>query len=149
MTEQKFNWKKMLFVASLAVNVLVIGALAGAAFKHKGSDKSNMGASMQGAMIRALPHDHRKALGQSMRGDGNQFKKQRGQSREVKAALKAAIAAVPFDAEALRAVFERQKQVRAVFSDRGDTLWIDLISKMTDDERAAFAEDIDFRKPRK
>jgi uncharacterized membrane protein len=91
--------------------------------------------------------EQRKLLGHKMRGDG--FKKQRGQSREVKTALKDAIAAVPFDADALRAVFERQKQVRLAFTDRGDALWIDLITKMSDEERAAFANGIDFRKARK
>jgi uncharacterized membrane protein len=151
MSEQKFNWKKILFVASLAVNVLVVGALAGAAFKHKDNDRSGGGSSttLQGAMIRALPMEQRKMLGQKIRGDGNQFKKQRGQSREVKDALKNAIASVPFDADALRAVFERQKQVRDVFTERGDALWIELITNMSDEERAAFAKEINFRKSRK
>lgn len=149
MTERKFNWKKTLFVASLALNVLVIGTLAGAAFKHKGNDKPNMSATMQGAMIRALPQEQRRLLGQKIRGDGNGFKKQRSQSREVKTALKDAISAVPFDADALRTVFERQKQVRSTFADRGDALWIELITKMSDEERAEFAKAIDFRKARK
>lgn len=149
MQERKFNWKKVLFVASLALNVLVIAALAGAAFKHKGKSATFRNATFQGAMIRALPQDQRRLLGENMRRNSDSFKKQRGQSRAVKVALKEAIAAVPFDADALRDVFERQKQVRTGFSERGDALWIELITKMTDEERAQFANDISFSKPRK
>lgn len=149
MAERKFNWKKALFIASLALNVLVIGALAGAAFKPHSRGGPFRGATLQSAMVRALPDDQRKLLGESMRRNGDHFKAQRGQSLAVKADLKAAIAAVPFDGDALRQVFERQKQVRSDFSNRGDDMWINLITKMSDEERAQFANDIEFRKSRK
>ncbi len=149
MKERKFNWKKMLLIVSLGLNILVISALAGSVFKMRGGDRHLDGASVQGAMIRALPEDQRRQLGQRIRKNGEHFKAQRGQSRALRAALKEAIAAQPFDGEALHQVFERQKGLRSAFSERGDALWIELITSMTDEERATFSENIQFRKKRK
>jgi uncharacterized membrane protein len=149
MTERKLNWKKMLFIASLGLNVLVIAALVGSAFKPHSRGGAFKGGTLQGAMVRALPDDQRKALRERMRKNGDYFKAQRGKSRAVKADLKAAIIAVPFDADQLRQVFARQKHVRSDFSNRGDAMWIELIENMSDDERVQFANGIEFRKHRK
>lgn len=143
----KPNWKKYLLIGSLAMNVLVVFAIAGAAFKDDGPRHKGRDATMQGALVRALPDDMRSQLKDSLKKGRDGFRKDRETSRKLREDMKAVIGATPFDAAALRAVFAQQKQLRESFVDRGDQIWITLISDMTDEQRRAFADNIQFGKP--
>jgi uncharacterized membrane protein len=148
MTEKpKTSWKKYLLIGSLALNVLVVFAIAGAAFKPDRPKLKDREVSIQGSFMRALPEDMREQLKDSFRKGGEGFRKQRETSRKLREEMKVVISATPYEDAALRAVFEKQKQLRIAFVDRGDSVLIELISSMTDEQRAEFAKNLRFGKP--
>jgi len=147
--ETKMGWKKYLLIGSLALNVLVLGLLAGAFVKVNKTGAKFQEISMQGPMIRALPEEQRKALRGSFMKRDTKSGDRRSASRQVRQDFKAALTAVPFDPQALRDVFKAQRSIRSHLIDSSDEVWIDVISGMSDAQRATFAAEVEFRKPRK
>lgn len=147
--ETKMGWKKYLLIGSLALNVLIIGLVVGAGFKGRKVSDRLQTLAFQGPMIRALPDAQRDMLKKSFRKKAGDTSGRRQASREVRQELKSAISAVPFDAQVLRDVFVKQREIRNGFIDANDEVWIEIISGMSDAERAAFARDVEFRKPKK
>jgi len=147
--DTKIGWKKYLLIGSLALNVLVLGLMAGAFFKVGKVGPKFQEVSMQGPMIRALPEEKRQMLRGSFMKRDTKSGDRRSASRKVRSDFKAALTAVPFDPQALRDVFVAQREIRSRFIDSSDDVWIEVISGMTDAERATFANEVEFRKPRK
>ncbi len=139
---------------SLAVNLLLIGALAGAGYRHAGGpgarERTGPGA-MSYAMpyMQALPRAERRAMRQQMQGQDTPSRDtRRAQFQQMLAALRAA----PFDAAAVRAVLDAQQAAGAAVQASAQAAWLDRVTRMDDTARASYAdalEDVLARGPRR
>lgn len=137
---------KIALIASLAVNVLVIGAIIGA-MSH-GSDRGprkNRGGGQENAAIgiygRALDKTDRRAIGDALRNG------QSANSREIRAelgelALHASelLTQSPFDKTAFSDLLQQQQGLIKGRSDAMQGVLVEHIATMSDEQRTAYAK---------
>ncbi len=141
-------WVRVLLAVSLTLNLLVIGAIAGAHLRRN-TDQRQAGpmearSAMRdlgyGAFIDALPRDQRRALGQALRERGGSFAVNRTALAEEFKAMLAALRADPFVAGDLQDVLEQQGQRVAGRTLIGRQLVLERIAAMPLQDRQAFAD---------
>lgn len=132
------RWMRGLLLASLAVNLLGLGAVVGAALtdgkRWHGVD------GHAGHMVRALNDEDRRALREQMRAARAEGREGREAHRAALRDLLAELRATPFDAAAVEA---RLAAVRGHFMDRlerGQTLLAQRFAEMSPAERSAYAD---------
>ena len=139
------RWMGPVLVVSLALNLLVIGALGGAlVMREKWQGGRHEARGMTGGpLIHALDRDDRRKLGRALRD----LRRDRGVTHEARAKTMAALIsdlrAVPFDAAAVAA---RLAETHAVFGqdiEAAHGLLVAHIAAMSDDERAEFADRVE------
>lgn len=135
----KRRWLAILLGASLTLNLLVVGLIAGMALRFHGkSDRSPP--SFGPALYRALPDADRKALRERMhqadRGD-------RQTRQEGFKDLTLALRAVPFDPDALAGIVEQQTALRVHTQQSLGEAWLVVVEKMTDAQRSSYADRLD------
>ncbi len=134
-------WLRFVLIASLALNMLTVGMIGGAAIKWsqwRGHHPPRLDQA-GGPLTRALTQEDRREIGRRMRAAYRESGKKRGHKRAEMAALVEDLKAQPFDAEAVRMRLARQ---RAVFDERlalGQALLLERLTQMSDAERAAYA----------
>jgi uncharacterized membrane protein len=113
MSEQtRFPWR-MLLLLSLALNLLAVGAVAGAygagVRVQREADGGAMVQRMRGprAFLRALPIDTRAIMRQELADSWIESREARQAAIEARRAAFAAVAAEPYDAARVRTAFER------------------------------------------
>ncbi|WP_371226403.1 periplasmic heavy metal sensor [Roseovarius sp. 2305UL8-3] len=140
-------WLRVVFGLSLALNLLVVGAVVGSVIKWGGKERGP-GArieQMGGPLTRALSKRDRHEIGREMR---RAFDKTPDGQNERRAALEALVADLRvdrFDREVVAGHLARQ---RAFLNDRmafGQGLMLERIEKMSVEERAAFADRLEKR----
>ncbi|MFU1479406.1 periplasmic heavy metal sensor [Roseovarius sp. C7] len=134
----------LLLTVSLAVNLLVAGAVGTALWMHDGPGRGHKGHSgLGGPLTRALAPEDRRALGEALR----EARRGSGSSREDRAAsyetILSALRAQPFDAEALGAAMNAHRQMFEADIATGQALLVGHLAKMSDDERADFADRVE------
>lgn len=146
---------KLLLVLSLALNLLVIGVVAGGAFKHA----RNAGAAPPGSDLRALwwalPDAARRDLRATMSADhepghrARNREERRAQAAERMVQMHHLLRAEPFDAEAFAALLELERQARAGRIDAAHAALVARVAQMSSEERAAMAERLETRRQRR
>ncbi|HCQ66250.1 MAG TPA: hypothetical protein DIU07_14350 [Rhodobacteraceae bacterium] len=145
-------WPRLLLVASLTLNVLVLSVVAGAHVRD-GRD-GRRAPPPDRAMLReggfmpffdAMPREARKRTAEA-------FREKTGGGKPDRAALAAdfrgfvgALRAEPFAAEALAAVLEAQHDRAGARVSAGHTILVEQIAAMTPAERAGFADALEKR----
>lgn len=132
-------WLRLAFGASLALNLLVIGLVAGTAFRYGGKDGMRPPPSSFGAtMYRQLSRDDRRALRAAMKNGGpkDQFARRKSEAQAIGAALRAD----PFDADAVETLLEGQASQRRDWQMSVQTAWMARLEKMSPAERTAYAD---------
>mgnify|MGYP002620424215 CR=1 FL=1 len=149
------GWRIVL-VVSLALNLLVVGIMAGGAFKHA---RSGAAGGAQTSELRALwwalPDAARRDLSGTMRYGPEPG--QRAQSREERRAeasarmaqMRAMLRNEPFDAPGFATLLEQDRQARAQRIDRAHEAFVARLAQMSAEERAAVAERLGERRPRR
>ncbi|WP_135210736.1 periplasmic heavy metal sensor [Vitreimonas flagellata] len=141
MSEQRFPWRTLLFV-SVAVNLLVIGGIAGAlasGVRVQRNDPEAIVARMPGprAFMAALPAETRVKLRAELVDSWVETRQARIEAREARRAAFAAAAEEPFDGVRVKAAFARLRAADqaaiGVFHDN----MIDAFAELSPDERAA------------
>ncbi|UWR45989.1 periplasmic heavy metal sensor [Phaeobacter inhibens] len=137
---RRLRW---LLMASLALNLAVVGVVAGAAWRF--SDHKR-GAGMPppvGAMLfRDLDAETRRSLRSTAEGEHGSYKgRRRAEGDKVVELLRAS----PFDAMALGGMLEAQATRRNEFQRSVQAAWLDQIVAMTAGERAAYADQLEQR----
>jgi uncharacterized membrane protein len=138
------RWLRRALFVSVAVNLLVIGAVAGLVLTHGPRDdhivRADRGAGF-GMYVRALSAEDRAALREAYRaGRAEDGQGWRGAGRADQADLLAALRAEPFDPGAVAAVFDRHIARMSAGMARGRALMLARIEAMAAPERAAFAD---------
>jgi uncharacterized membrane protein len=136
--ERKWPWMRILLIASLGLNLLFVGLVVGAALRFGGPDSMRPPPrSLGSALYRALPEDVRQEMRQHSRTGHDTRRK--GGFKDV-GVIVASLRAVPFDAEGLKTVLDRQLVQREAFHRSIQDKWFDQITSMSDEERASYAD---------
>jgi uncharacterized membrane protein len=137
-------WLRLTFFASLALNLAVVGVVAGALLT--GGGKWGPGAHAGhpgGPLTRALDPEDRRAIGRAMRANMPDRAEARRAMRSEMTALLTALRASAFD----RAEVEsRMAALRGQFSSRmalGQAALLDRLEGMSPTERAAYADRVE------
>lgn len=136
------RWMRAALIASLALNLGIIGMVAGAMFKtggprHAESMVKDVGF---GAFTEALSKEDRASLRRAFLSDAPEFRDGRRDMRADFSDLLDKLRAEPFDAEELRAVLRRQHERNAERLELGQSLIYELMVAMAPDERQKFAD---------
>ncbi len=132
---------RIVLVISLALNLLVVGVIAGGLLSGRGpgGDGRRVDLSL-GPYARALdPHDV-DAIRAEMRGRGLDLRRDRRAMIEDTRSFVAALRAVPYDPEKTAEILLRQRGRVAQFQALGQDLVLDRIAQMSAETRAAFAD---------
>lgn len=136
------RWMRVLLVASLALNLLIIGVFLGAMFiggGHHGHHAPGLD-RVGGPLTRALGPDDRRAIGRQMRQAYQDGRPGRAQQKAAFDAVITALQQEPFDRAEVDA---RMQDMRSFVQARlalGQTLLLDRLEQMTPSDRAAYAE---------
>ncbi|MEM7490424.1 MAG: periplasmic heavy metal sensor [Pseudomonadota bacterium] len=128
-------------VASLALNVLVVGAVVGAALAHRGAPgRGGTGGPPEiRAIAGGLDGGDRRALLRALRDDGL-LREGRIRIRESRAEIAESLRAEPFDAAAFAAALAARQAVRADLATRGAGALAEVVATLSPAERAALAD---------
>ncbi len=135
-------WLRVLLFSSLALNLLIVGLVAGAFFRiGKDGGGPPYSPALGAVMFRELPdadRDHLRRGFDPSKRDGH-----RQQRRADAEALASALRASPFDLEAVRDVLAGQAARRAALQQGMQDAWLERIAAMTDDERLSYADRVE------
>lgn len=137
---KKRRWLPILLGVSLALNLVVVGVIAGAALRFHGDERMRHTPGFGPVLYRALPEEDRKALRSQLRREHREGSKER---EEDFGALTEALRAVPFDTTSVQALMDQQAEGRAAAHMALNRAWLDRVSRMTDDERREYADRIE------
>lgn len=131
---RKKRWMPAVLGISLALNLAVIAAVSGAAWRHKGVEKNGPRASKGGAIyMQALPRAMQKNLRQSVHEIGSG-------ARNTPAAMVAVLRQEPFDSAAAMRILEAERDGGLSRLEAMGTAWLSTVSEMTVQERSAYTD---------
>ncbi|WP_300014568.1 periplasmic heavy metal sensor [uncultured Roseobacter sp.] len=138
---------KVILGLSLALNLAVVGLIAGTALRHgdekRGGPRSaGFGAYGLPYMI-ALPREERRSVIQAVRAGKKGDLPDRAARRALYLETLAVLRASPFDAQALSDVVTSQAQTAIRVQQVAQDAWLEVVANMSDAERAAYAEEIE------
>ena len=141
----KRRWVMPVLFVSLALNLLVVGAILGRALapdEHRNRDRiaGPIRSVIGEPFVRALSRGDRKSVLSEIREQGPRFRQNRENLRQRVTAFLDALRAEPFDAERVRKLMEEQRQVARGRQELGETLLLNRLSQMTTEERLAYAD---------
>ncbi len=135
---------KLLLIVSLALNLLVIGALAGAFvmgprrghwhFGGRGEDFGLLG------FARNLPADRRSAIRKSVQRDRAALKPLWLEMRKARENAAAVLVAEPYDKDKVKAAFDAIGAAEGRLKDAGVAIFLNTAEQLTPDERRALGE---------
>ncbi len=154
MTEQPRNpvkpkrpWLKIMLATSVALNLLFVGFLAGAAARHSGDGAPNARAPGLGAFgapyMRALPTQERRAVLRSLRDAAQGNLPGRGARRAKFQEVLELLRAQPFDAEALTQAVTEQASTAVFVQQTAQNAWLEVVSNMSESDRRAYADAVE------
>jgi uncharacterized membrane protein len=132
---------KIMFFASLALNLLFVGAIGGALVR---SDSGGRGAIVRdlnfGPLTEALTKEDRADLRRAYVKAAPEMRDERASQREDIQSLLLVLRQEPFARDAVAAIFSRQMDRTKARLTLGQGMVLDLITGMTPEARAAFAD---------
>lgn len=144
MPTRRLPWMKLVLVLSLALNLLIAGAVAGAWLRHDRQDDEGRHGSLRdlgyGPFGEALSSEDRRDLAKELLGKARDLQANRSQFRQDFQTMLLTLRTSPFDAEAFRTMTAGQQDRLAERQAIGRRLLLDRIEAMTDGERADYAD---------
>ncbi|MEL6508843.1 MAG: periplasmic heavy metal sensor [Pseudomonadota bacterium] len=131
------RWMRVTLVLSLALNLLIVGAVIGAVSNGK-TGGPRMGGASFGPYTAALSREDRRALREKIRGDLSASDRAAG--RENFQAFLAVVRTDPLDVAEMTRLFERQVQMAQSRQTVTKAALLDYIAAMSPADRAAFAD---------
>lgn len=129
---------RVVFGVSLALNLLVIGLLAGAALRFADTEgRRPLPHSLGTAMYREMPREDREILRKNAQRRAEQSRKFRiSEATAIADALRTS----PFDRNALQEVLDKQAEQRIGWQKMTQTVWLNRISRMSVEDRTEYAD---------
>jgi uncharacterized membrane protein len=131
------RWMTWALVASAGLNLALIGLAVGVILR--GPPPGAVSGPALAHYARALPLPYQHDLRHALRSSRGEWAGQRAALRAQRGALADALVADPFDAEAVRAIFEREDALSDDLAARGARLLMEQIERMPERDRAAYA----------
>ena len=143
-TKSPRRWVRWLLIGSLALNLIVVGVVAGAAWRFAGHGRDGGKAPPPiGALLyRDLDRDTRNALRSAVEGDHESFRARRMAEVVTVVTL---LRADPFDPAALEGALQDHAARRSSFHQSVQVAWLSQVREMTAQERASYAADLEGR----
>lgn len=142
----KFRWSRVILALSLALNLAVVGLIAGA-FLGKERDAPPRGYSSRDVgyapYISALNKDERRAVGRKLMNAAPSRDEARDARREGFEQILDALRATPYDPAALEAAISSQREDLARRQQVGQDILVERVHNMTVAERQAYAQRLD------
>ncbi len=131
---------KSVIIASLALNLLVIGALATAWVRHGGKHFHHGGIerSLIHFAYRKLPREKRRALRQAWRKERDTLRPLFNDVRDARKKFGSVLQAEKYDRAAVETALATVWQKRSLVRQRGSQKFLDLLETLTDEEKRAF-----------
>ena len=149
---RRSKWWQALLIGSLALNLLIGGAVVTRMFVHGGPDRL-MGVSYTQLIPRRffveMPRDRRKVLLDILKKYRDDFRSDRDASEQSAVKLADAIVAVPYDIEKVKAVVNEFASQNGKLAARGGDAALDILAVLTPQERQLLAAAIRDRANRK
>jgi uncharacterized membrane protein len=135
------GWKRWLLVASLAFNVLVIGAMAGRAFINRHGPIANLAGSggTLTAFTQQLPMERRREIWATLKDDRVELRALRTKAREARADVRAALTAEPYDAARFKAAQDRLLDAEITVRRASQQVFERIAQGLSKEERVLFA----------
>jgi len=138
---------RILLAASLALNLLFVGLIAGAVWRGasgKGPGQRVAGLQNYAApYVQALPREDRRAIQKGLRASHPAMGRKARQA--IYADMLGALRSTPYDAAAVEAVLQKQAELGASVLRSGQAAWLKAVSDMTPDARRAYADRLEER----
>ena len=139
------RWVMPLLFVSLALNLLVVGAVIGRSFSPDRPDRNDRVSGQVRSVIgepfvRALDRDDRRALLSDVRRESKKFRENRESLRARFEAFLAALRADPFVPEDVQRLLQDQRQVAQGRQELGEGLLLNRLSEMDAAERSDYAD---------
>ncbi|MEQ3709499.1 MAG: periplasmic heavy metal sensor [Tateyamaria sp.] len=133
-------WIKIVLALSLALNLCIAGLVAG--FVLRGGPMAGRAPAMGYAMpyVLALPRELRRDVFKAVRNDDS-LPDRRARREEYRDMIKA-LKVTPFDAAAVEAVLLRQGDGVSRVQTASQAAWLEAVSGLSDEERAAYTDRI-------
>lgn len=142
-TGQAPRWMKITLVVSLALNLLIVGAVAGAVVTKGGKSEARRDGPGANMITDALPKDERRMLRRDVRQALRDSPELRGGLRAEIAALADLMRASEFNADALEAqLIEIQSRIMGPLSVARDKL-SDRLANLDEAGRSEYADRLD------
>ncbi|GAB5445260.1 periplasmic heavy metal sensor [Gymnodinialimonas sp.] len=144
---RKGRWLKLVLAVSLALNLAVVGLIAGAVMSG-GGPRDAGGAPLAlralglGPFERALSREDRAELRERLEGAGVELREERRAIGRSLRAVEEALRAEPFDRAAVDAAFARSRGLVVSLQETGHGALLDQIESMSAAEREALADGI-------
>lgn len=130
---RKRRWMPVVLALSLAVNVAVVAAVSGAAWRHKGAERDGPRVSRGGAIyMQALPREVRHDLYKRLRATMTE--------RPLTNDMLTALRQEPFDPAAAARVLEAELEAGLMRQDKASGEWLTYITGLSGAERNAYAD---------
>jgi uncharacterized membrane protein len=135
------RWGRFVLVASLALNMLLIGASGAAMVRFSLAPPVASGVSTNLLeYVATLPDERRTAIWSATRNERRSLRPLRAEVREARVAWRASLAAEPFDrqrfADAQTRLLDAEMRART----EATRFFLEIAAQMTPAERAAFAK---------
>lgn len=141
---RKRRWMPIVLGLSLALNLAVVAAVAGAAWRHRGDGPRDVRAARGGAIyMQALPREAREAMRLQMRETG--VRRTGSDTADMLAALRQD----PFDPAAAVRVLEVERDAGLARQSAAGAAWLAQVTAMSTQERLAFADRLQELAPRR
>lgn len=134
------RWMGVALVASLGLNLLIVGALAAAALRHRFSPPPHIRQATVLDFTRTLPGERRRALFEATNAERMTIRPFRAEIRRARAESRAALQAEPFDAERFKAAQEHVLAAETRARTAAQALIHAIVVKMSPQERAELAK---------
>ncbi len=141
------RWSKWLLIASLAFNVLIVGAVASRVWHVRhGGGFAGPATSAAGANIAVftagLPAERRQAVIAAIRDERQALRPMRDEARQARQAVRLALSAEPFEGSALALAQARLLEAEVKVRTASQRLIASIAVILTPEERRAFAAHI-------
>ena len=136
------RWMRVLLVVSLALNLLVVGLVAGSVLgkTRSGSRGAEAHEFQRHPLIGALAREDRREVMQQLRRDNGQPREHAKALRTRFRAYLEALRADAFDADAVGQLLKEQRASMGNWQDGVDGILLQTLSDMTPEERLAYAD---------
>lgn len=141
-TLKKRRWVMPLLLASLAVNLLIVGLIVGWAFSDGRTERAK--GPIRGVLgepfVRALPESARQSMRRDIMQERGRFKESRDALRDRFQAFLTALRSDPFAPDEVIRLLKEQRQVGITRQEFGEELLLRRLSEMSAEERGAYAD---------